>query len=52
MIKEKVLNLLDEINNKTKEMFVTQEASTELKQDIEDNYSKFIDNVNRTYQNT
>ena len=50
--KEKVLNLLDEINNKTKEMFVTQEASTELKQDIKDNYSKFIDNVNRTYQNT
>lgn len=50
--KEKVLNLLDEINNKTKEMFVTQEASTELKQDIKDNYSKFIDNLNRTYQNT
>ena len=43
---------MNEIENKTKSMFVTQEASIEMKQDIEENYRKFIENINRTYQNT
>ena len=50
--KNKILGLFDEIENKTKSMFVTQEASIEMKQDIEENYRKFIENINRTYQNT
>lgn len=47
-----VIDILDTIDSKTEEMFVTQQASMEIKEDIKDNCRIYRQRINDTYENT
>lgn len=50
--KNQVIDILDTIDTKTEKMFVTQQASTAIKEDIKDNCRIYRESINDTYENT
>lgn len=50
--KTQVIDILDTIDTKTEKMFVTQQASTAIKEDIKDNCRIYRESINDTYENT
>ncbi|MEG2429770.1 MAG: hypothetical protein RSA99_05240 [Oscillospiraceae bacterium] len=49
--KETVLNYLNQIYDKTQSLLITQNASVELKEQLDGNAEKYIEAVNRAYLN-
>lgn len=48
----RVINILDTIIDKSQDMFVTQQASTELKEEIKVNFNTYKTRIENTYENT
>lgn len=50
--KETVLEILDMVNEKAKELSVTQQTSMDIRDDVLNSYEEYVENLERAYTNT